>query len=65
MPVRKAGCLSGFSVCLLTFPNIGLAVALSTYLGLVVIEFKAGLGLSPGAVPKVMDHPCVHSPVPI
>ena len=34
---------------------------LSTYLGLVVIAFKAGLGLSPGAVPKVMDRPCVHT----
>lgn len=52
--MRKAGCLSGFSVCLLTFPNIGLPVALSTYLGLRVIVLKAGLGLSPGAVTKVI-----------
>ena len=47
--VRRAGCLSGFSVCLLTFPNIGLPVALSAY-----IVLKAGLGLSPGAIPKVI-----------
>lgn len=58
-------CSSGFSVCLLTFPNIGLAVALSTFLGLVVTAFKAGLGLSPGAVPRVIDHSCVHNPVPV